>query len=161
MRRSVAVMSMDTCGRAPTISHSTYQGAVESRAPGWASRGCMNLPVRLWPLRVEHSTKKLKTCWRTIDTRWSWRGIASHATALREITGLRTSMKSVKGSSPNASSNLAMRRASTTLGDLRRIDRTLTGPSEGSVATSKAVTEEAPSGTGRRGLRQPDRTAGR
>src|ERR1019366_4877372 len=32
---------------------------------------------------------------------------------------------------------------------------------KGSVATSKMVTEEAPSGTGRRGLRQADRTAGR
>ena len=29
----------------------------------------------------------------------------------------------------------------------------------GSVATLKTVTEEAPRGTGRRGLRQPDRTA--
>jgi hypothetical protein len=33
--------------------------------------------------------------------------------------------------------------------------------SNGSVATSKAVTEDGPSGTGRRGLRQPDRTVGR
>src|ERR1019366_3594981 len=31
----------------------------------------------------------------------------------------------------------------------------------GSVATLKMVTEEAPSGTGRRGFRRPDRTAGR
>ena len=31
----------------------------------------------------------------------------------------------------------------------------------GSVATLKTVTEEVPSGTGRRGFRQPDRTAGR
>jgi hypothetical protein len=31
----------------------------------------------------------------------------------------------------------------------------------GSVATLKTVTEEAPSGTGRRGLRQADRTVGR
>jgi restriction endonuclease Mrr len=32
---------------------------------------------------------------------------------------------------------------------------------KGSVATFKTVTEDAPSGTGRRSLRQPDRTAGR
>ena len=31
----------------------------------------------------------------------------------------------------------------------------------GSVATLKTVTEEVPRGTGRRGFRQPDRTAGR
>lgn len=46
----------------------------------------------------------------------------SHATSLQTITGLRTPMKSEKGNSPNASSNLVIRRASVTLGDLRRID---------------------------------------
>ena len=110
------------CGRVRKISLFTYRVGAGSPEGISANRDCMNSPERRWRSRVGRSRKRLKMCWLTMIMPSCWRDIDSRGTAIRWITGRRTSMRSMKGDLVTATSNLGIQPVSTTHGGLRKTE---------------------------------------